>query len=327
VILAGDIGGTKTNVALLRFRGGAPKALRRATYRSGEFPGLAPILTDFLGDDEAKDVTGACFGIAGPVSGNRVRTPNLPWEVDGDALARAEGLPFLTLINDLEATAEGIPLLGPEDFTDLNPAAGARPGSAALIAAGTGLGMALIPRVAGEPVSLPSEGGHASFAPRDEEGIGLLRFLQKRLGRVSVERVVSGPGLVNVYEYFRDAGADPEIPQVAERMAAGDPAAAIAEAAASGECPLSQRSLDFFIDAYGAAAGDLALVTLARGGLYVGGGIAPKLLPRIAEGRFLDGFLDKGRFRPLLERIPVRLIENPETAVLGAARRAARQAG
>jgi glucokinase len=324
MFLAGDIGGTKTRIGLFR----APDApARSATYRSADHSGLLPIVREFLDEEGGERPAAACFGIAGPVRDNRCSTPNLPWNVDGDALAAEAGLPVVQLVNDLAATADGIPLLAPEDLVELNPGAEGDGGDAALIAAGTGLGMALIDRSGGGWRAMPSEGGHQSFSPRDARERALLERLQAELGHVSTERVVSGPGLVRVYHCVAATGvtADREIAQRIE--AADDAAAEVAGAGLAGRCPACAEALELFLAAYGAAAGDLALVALATGGIYVGGGIAPKLWPRLGDGTFRDGFLDKGRMRSLLATVPVRLVRNPDTALLGAARRAGLLAG
>ena len=391
VILAGDVGGTKANLGLFEMAGegtatpGAPGTLRppaslpaprplrllaAATFASSAFAGLAEVVEAFLrqvspgvgagGSHPA--VAAACFGVAGPVIDNRTSTPNLAWEIDGGALARGLGLPAVLLINDLVATAEGIPLLADEELASLQAGeprpggetprgtedAGPALGNQVLIAAGTGLGMALLPVAGGVRVTVPSEGGHADYAPRDADEAALLLYLRRRFGEhVSVERVVSGPGLVVIYEHLRDAGYASESPAVSAalaavaraaagpagaaggaeaRAAAGDPARVIAEAALAGADALCGRALDMFISAYGAAAGNLALTGTAVGGVYIGGGIAPKILPRLTGGSFIRAFLDKGRFAAYLRRIPVRVLLNDRTAMLGAARRAAAMA-
>ncbi|MHC4472801.1 MAG: 6-phosphogluconolactonase, partial [Planctomycetota bacterium] len=216
MILAGDIGGTKTNVGIFSIGDGVPEPVRKATYVSADHPGLSPIIEDFLGRGD-EEVSAACFGIAGPVIENRTRTPNLAWEVDGDEVARERGLPALLLINDLQATAEGIPSLGDEEIHILNQGEPDPAGSVALLAPGTGLGMSIVTRAGGGWHPIPTEGGHQSFAPRTEDEIGLLRFLQKIFGHVSVERIVSGPGLKHIYDYVVSSGGEPD-PEVAERI-------------------------------------------------------------------------------------------------------------
>jgi glucokinase len=331
VIVAGDIGGTKTNVGLFEVTGGQPRLLRSASYHSSEYPGLSPIVAAFLGEEANPPVQAACFGIAGPVIENRVTAPNLAWQIDGALVAGEVKVPRVLLINDLVATAEGIPLLGADETVLLQagvPEPPGHEGNRVLLAAGTGLGMALLPRLGTSPTSwfpVPSEGGHADFAPRNEEEIGLLRALRERFARVSVERVLSGPGLFNVYRFLRDNRHAPESAEVREAMARGDdPARVIGEHGLGGPaaCPLCSKALEMFAAVYGAVAGNLVLTGTATNGVWLGGGIAPKILPRLSDGLFLQSFLAKGRLAPYLERVPVRVILNQRTAMLGAARRA-----
>jgi glucokinase len=322
VILAGDVGGTKTNLGLFEAAGGVLYLVRSATYPSADFPGLAPLLREFLAGEE-RTVRAACCGVPGPVLDNRTETTNLAWALDGRRVAEEAGLPEVVLINDLVATAEGIPLLADDEMVVLHPGDPEAAGNRALIAAGTGLGMALMPRIGEHWVPVPSEGGHADFAPRNDAEIALLRHLQARFGRVSVERVVTGPGLFNIYKYLRDAGHAPESPEVRAALEEEeDPVPVISESGLAEQCGLCSRTLDLFAAAYGAAAGNLALTGTATGGVYVAGGIAPKILPRLREGGFVRAFLDKGRFEPFMEKIPVRVILEERTAMLGAARHA-----
>ncbi|HKH46288.1 MAG TPA: glucokinase [Thermoanaerobaculia bacterium] len=330
MILGGDVGGTKTNIGLFEVVDGVPRLVRAEKLRSQEYPGLAAVLSDFLARHSGPRIEAACFGVPGPVLENRASTPNLAWQIDGTLVAQQTGLPRVLLINDLVATAEGIPLLADGEVAVLQrgvPGAPAREGNRVLIAAGTGLGMSLLPRIGDLWVPVPSEGGHADFAPRDEEEIGLLLYLRERFGRVSVERVLSGPGLFNVYSFLRDVHHAPENPLVREALGRGDdPTKVIGTAglaSTAGEsCDLCARALRIFAAVYGAVAGNLALTGTATGGVWLGGGIAPKILPRLTDGLFIQTFLAKGRFVPFLERIPVRVILNDKTAMLGAARRA-----
>jgi glucokinase len=334
MILAGDIGGTKTNLGLFSPAGQGVRLLRSATYQSAAFPGLSPVVTDFLAAagpaaGEAAEAGGsgvraACFGIAGPVIDNRVSTPNLPWTIDARQLAAETGIAAVLLINDLVATGAGIPLLRPEELAILQPGSSEPAANRALIAAGTGLGMALLPWSGGGWMVVPSEGGHADFAPRDEDEIGLLLAMRRRFGgHVSIERVLSGPGLVNTYEYLRDSGFAPEQATIRRRLESAEPAPVIAAAALAGECVLCGRALEMFTAVYGAVAGNLALTGTALGGVFLGGGIAPKILPALHAGGFVRAFLSKGRFASYLERVPVQVILNDQAALLGAARRAA----
>jgi glucokinase len=329
VILGGDIGGTKSNLGLFELVAGVPRLVCAATFHSADFPDLAPMIARFLGAGGGATgaaIQAACFGVPGPVIDNRTHASNLAWTLDGGVIAAAAGLPSVLLINDLVATAEGIPLLRAEELAVLQPGDPEAKGNLALIAAGTGLGMALLPQAEGRSIAVPSEGGHSDFAPHDEAEIGLFRHLQRRFGgHVSVERVVSGPGLHHVYEYLRDSGFAPEEPRVSAAFAHDDPSRVIAEEAlAHPGRGLCARALDLFAAAYGAAAGNLALLGTATGGVYLGGGIAPKVLPKLADGTFLRAFLDKGRFRSYLAAVPVRVILNDKTAMVGAARVAAR---
>lgn len=323
-ILAGDIGGTKANLGLFEVAEGIPRLVRSARLRSAEFAGLGAMLVRFLEAGDGGTIRTAVFGVPGPVIQNRSSTPNLAWQIDGALIATQAGLPAVLLVNDLVATAEGIALLEDGELATLQAGRPEPAGNRALLAAGTGLGMGLLPRIGDRWVPVPSEGGHMDFAPRTEEEIGLMRYLRERYGRVSVERVVSGPGLYNLYNYLRDTHQIPESPLVREALAKGtDPARVIGEAAVAGPgagCGICSRAMDLFVAAYGAVAGNLALVGTATGGLYLGGGIAPKILPRLRSGPFLQTFEAKGRFVPYLERIPVRVILNDRAALLGAAR-------
>src|SRR5262245_11946185 len=322
MILAGDIGGTSTRVALFEVEGDRPVTRVQTNYPSGKYPGLEAILTEFL-DANRFPIDAACFGIAGPVRQGRVETPNLTWVVDERHLSRQLGLESVTLLNDLESTAYGIAVLSVPDFAVLHEGAPIEHGSRAVIAAGTGLGEAALhwDGILHRPFA--SEGGHADFAPRDELEADLLLHLRKEFGHVSYERVVSGPGLHNLYEFLRDTGRGSEPQWLSERLRREDPSAVISAAALEKSSDLCVMALDRFVSSYGAEAGNLALKVLATGGVYVGGGIAPKILPKLKEPAFLQAFLDKGRYRKLMESIPVKVILNDRTALLGAARHAA----
>ena len=324
LLLAADIGGTKANLALFRETPGGLVPVREGTVHSAGYASAAALLGAFLGDD-AGAVGAACLGIAGPVRNGRAVTPNLPWAVAAAEIEAALGLPAVTLVNDLVATALGIPELPPEAVAVLQEGKPDPAGNAALIAAGTGLGEAFLVRCDEELVPVASEGGHASFAPTSGPEVELLRFLTAELGAVSAERVVSGPGLRNVYRFLTAAGGFSESPRVRARMAAEDPPAVISDESLRGTDETCARALDLWLHAYGAEAGNLALKALATAGVYVGGGIAPKLLPKLREGSFLEGFRSKGRLSALLGDIPVRVILEPKAALYGAARCAARR--
>lgn len=321
MILAGDIGGTKTNLALFdAAEVGEPLQLRR--FSSKEHSSLDEIVGRYTAELAVR-VDRACFGVAGPVRANRTEGPNLRWVVDGSELSQTLGGAPVTLINDLEANAFGLSALRPDDVVVLQPGDPA-PGNQAIIAAGTGLGEAGLYWDGTHHLPLACEGGHCDFAPQDELEIELLRWLQQRFEHVSYERVVSGQGLRNLYEFLRDTGrgnpddaVDDEIRATEER--GEDTGPLIGAAGLDGRCPLCASVLDLAVRLYGAEAGNLALKVLARGGLYVGGGIAPRILRKLQTGGFLEAFNAKGRMRPLMESLPVRVILNDRAALLGAA--------
>jgi glucokinase len=322
MILAGDIGGTNTRLALAE---AAPAGVRirvEKTFPSREWASLEAAVAEFLSLHRAR-ITRASFGIAGPVRGGRCEATNLPWVVDAGSVAKQLRLRRVGLINDLVANACGIPALRAKDFVTLNAGSRAAAGNKAIISAGTGLGEAGILWDGRKYRPFASEGGHTDFAPRTHLEMELLTYLMKRHGRVSCERIVSGPGLVNVYRFFRDRGKGKEPAWLAEELRVGDQAAAISRRALDGKSPLCVQALDLFVSVYGAEAGNLALKVMATGGVYLGGGIAPKILPKLQEPGFVNAFTAKGRLRPLLQEIPVRVITNTKTALLGAARHAA----
>lgn len=323
MILAGDIGGTKTNVALFETNGGKlGGVVRQQTFPSARYDSLEAILSEFVGETE-KTFSAACFGIAAPVIEGTAKTPNLTWTVRAESLARLLGLKHCGLINDLEATAHGIPALTAAQLLTLNEGTIRSDGHRALIAAGTGLGMAGIFNHDGSYHPIPSEGGHTDYAARTPEEVELLGYLTKKFnGHVSYERVLSGPGLFNVYSFLRDTGFAEEPPWLAEEIQAGDKTAAVSKAALAGKSELAVKALDIFASAYGAMSGNLALLLMATGGLYVGGGIAPKLREKLTDGTFMKAFTDKGRFAGVMVSIPVHIILEDKTALFGAARAA-----
>ncbi|MCA1815134.1 MAG: glucokinase [Acidobacteria bacterium] len=323
MILAGDIGGTKTNLALFDEIGGTPPTPRaQGSYPSAKYDSLEAILRDFVGRQGGAAVTHACFGVAGPVVRDAVTATNLAWVVGRASISRTLGTQSVRLINDLEATAYGIEVLTPDQLHTLSEGAGGRMGHRALIAAGTGLGMALIYWDGARFRPAASEGGHSDFAPQNDTELELQRRLRREFGgHVSVERVVSGMGLVNIYNFLRDEKRSEEPEKVTREIeAAEDKAARIGAAAMAGESGLCARALDILVEAYGAAAGNLALLVKPAGGLYVGGGIAPKILERLKEGSFMRAFTDKGRMSKLAASFPVRVILDDKTALYGAAR-------
>jgi glucokinase len=326
MILAGDIGGTTTRLAAFELAHGTLLVVAEKDYPSREHGGLGDIVEHFVAAHALRPAC-ACFGIAGPVRDARVKTPNLPWVIEASALARQLGLAAVSLINDLEANAWGIGALGPDDVRILNTGAPAALGNAGVIAAGTGLGQAGLFWDGERHRPFSCEGGHADFAPRNALEAELLRHLTGRFGHVSYERVLSGPGLGHIYEFLRDTGRGAETPAVVEAMRDQDIAAVIARAALERRCGLCVDALELFVSIYGAEAGNVGLKFMAVAGVYVGGGIAPKIVGKLQEGAFMRAFVAKGRMQPLLESMPVRVILNPKTALLGAARYAALRTG
>ncbi|MBV9926641.1 MAG: glucokinase [Acidobacteria bacterium] len=324
MIIAGDIGGTKTNVAL--FEAGEGKIgnpLAQHSYPSARYDSLESILKDFVSQNPSARITHACFGVAGPVVRGHIDATNLAWKVHDVKLAEAIGVPSVRLINDLEATAFGIGELGPEQLYTLNEGESERVGHRALIAAGTGLGMAAIYFDGAAFQPMPSEGGHMDFAPRNKREFALLSYLHEQLGgRVSYERVLSGMGIHNIYAFLRDRGYGEEPAWLAEEIRTGDPSAAISRAALAGKSELAATTLEIFVEVYGAMAGNLALLLKSVGGLYIGGGIAPKIMPKLTDGTFMRNYGDKGRMSGLVLSIPVRVILDDKTALYGAARAA-----
>ena len=319
MILAGDIGGTNTRLAFADEKAGCRTLVAEATFSSCEHASLESVLRKFLSAHPIP-ITRAAFGIAGPVRHGRCDATNLPWVVDSHLVAREIGLERVGLINDLEANAYGVAALQREDFVLLNEGAVNAEGNAAIISAGTGLGQAVLYWDGRQHHPFATEGGHADFAPRNHLEMALLEYLMKQFQRVSYERVVSGPGLLNIYRFFRDTGRGEEPQWLAERMRQQDPSAVISQSALRGESELCAQALDLFVTLYGAEAGNLALKVMATGGVYLGGGIAPKIVEELKAPAFLNAFTSKGRMRPLLEAMPVRVILNQKTALLGAAR-------
>lgn len=320
-VLSGDIGGTKTRLAIIAVAGTQLRTEREQSYPSRDYATFDELLGDFLHDSDIP--VRAAFGIAGPVQGRVAQTTNLPWRIEAEALERRFGFERCLLLNDLEATASGLAALGADDLLTLHPGAPDASGNTAVIAAGTGLGEAGLFWDGQGYRPFATEGGHTSFSPSSETEIALLRHLQQRHGHVSWERIVSGPGLVSLHEFLCDHRKASFPDWLQHEIRQGDAAAAIANAALSGRDDLCAEALDWFVRLYGAEAGNLALKVMSRGGLYLGGGIAPKILPQLQTGAFLDAFFSKGRMRPLLEAMPVRVILNDRAALYGPALRAA----
>jgi glucokinase len=316
VILTGDIGGTKTLLALHQDDGAIVFSRRYSSREAATFDAL---VARFL-DETAAKPRRACFGIAGPVLGARVKVTHLPWDVDADALAAHFGLERVHLLNDFAAAAYGIDALAPADLVTLQAGEPLSERPKLIIGAGTGLGVAY---VLGDAV-LSGEGGHVAFAPADAVQGALWQWLHRRVGRVQAEHVVSGRGLVSIYEYLLEQSADQVSLGAREALAADDAAAAIGRQALEQGDTLSLTALDLFVSCYGALAGDHALTVLARGGVYIAGGIAPKLLARLNRGGFVAAFNDKGCFADLTRTCPVHVVMNSDLPLLGAARHAAK---
>lgn len=327
LIIAGDVGGTNTRLAV--FTAGVASPLAEATFPSRKYPGLEPILREFLSGFD-RPVHYAGLGVAGPVAAGRAVVTNLPWVVDEATLSGAFGFKQVLVMNDLEAIAAAVPGLGASDLHELNRGHGVKEGVMAVVAPGTGLGEAYITWDGGRHFVHPSEGGHADFAPVDALQAGLLTHLMKRFDHVSYERVCSGMGIADIYAYFRDSGVAAEAGWLSPRLeAAADPAPLIVAAALDAErpCALCRSVLDAFVSILGAAAGNAALKFLATGGVFLGGGIPPRILPALESGPFMQAFTRKGRMSELMKKIPVHVILNPRAALVGAARQVIARSG
>ena len=322
MILAGDVGGTKIHLALYEFAGGRLVPVRDHKFPAQDHAGLDEVVKAFLSDGEQQQVVAACFGCPGPVRNGRLKLTNLPWTLDERDLTRSLGIENIFLINDLEANGYGIPELEADSVFTLHEGAPQSVGHRGLVSAGTGLGEALLIWDAKlrRHQPFPSEGGHGDFAARNPFEISLLEYLLRTLkGRVSLERVISGLGIQNIYAFLRDDRKLLEPQWLRERMKAEDPNAVIGECAADGSSDICVETMRMFASAYGAEAGNVALKVLATGGIYLGGGVAPKNLQVMQNGEFMKAFLDKGRLSPLLEAAPVRIILDETCALLGAA--------
>lgn len=321
MILAGDIGGTKTICALFSRETGPHHPLVEATFPSSGYPSLEAIVEAFLAEHPAP-IEAACFGVAGPVVDGRAAITNLAWVVETATLQQVLGGAPVALINDLMAVAQAVPFLDADDCVTLNPGTPLAGGAIGVIAPGTGLGEAFLTLDHARYRAHPSEGGHSSFAPTTPTEAGLLAYLLEQHNHVSYERVCSGIGIPNIYAFFRDRVFQQETPWVAELLAtAEDPTPVIVRGALepTGPCPICAATLDCFIGIFGSEAGNLALKVLATGGIYLGGGIPPRLLPQLRGPRFLSAMQNKGRFREMMERVPVHVILNAKTALYGAA--------
>jgi glucokinase len=325
MILAGDVGGTKVHLALYDFTNGRLHPIRDQKFPAHEFGSLDEVVLKFLAGDgtnttQGGDILAACFGCPGPVRDGRLKLTNLPWMLDTRDLVKSLSIPHISLINDLEATGYGIPELAPESIFTLHEGDPEATGHAGLMAAGTGLGQALLIWDGKKHRPIPSEGGHSDFGARSNREIALLEYLRATLkGRVSWERVVSGIGIKNVYSFLRDVEKINEPGWLHDRMLCEDPNAVIGQCAEDGSSSLCFETMKIFTGAYGAEAGNMALQVLATGGMYLGGGIAPKILKTLKNGTFTQAFIDKGRLSPMVESVPVRVILDDTCALLGAA--------
>jgi glucokinase len=319
MILAGDIGGTSTRLGIFEPVGADLRLVVEQTSPNRYYSALDDIVLKFAAPHGPK-IHHACFGVAGPVLDGVVQTPNLPWLVESRTLADKLALKDVILLNDLEANAYGIAELQPKEFVTLNEGDPNASGNAAIIAAGTGLGEAGLFWNGEEHIPFACEGGHADFAPNNDLELELLKYLHALFGHVSWERVLSGPGLHNIYKFLRDTRHGTENSEVAEEMVRADPAMVISKAAMEGRCARCVAALDMFVALYGAAAGNLALKMMARGGVFLGGGIAPKIINKLCCSNFMRAFVAKGRMQALMESIPVRVLANDKAALLGAAR-------
>ncbi len=320
MILAGDVGGTKVDLALYSFEHGRLVYVRDERFPAQQFTGLQEIVLRFLAENSNPEITAACFGVPGPVRGGRLKLTNLPWVLDSRELSAGLNIRHLFLINDLEANGYGIAELTPDQIVTLNEGDPSAVGNRAIVSAGTGLGEGVLVWNGKTHVPMASEGGHCDFAARNPLDMELLSWLMKKFnGRVSFERVVSGPGLTNIYTFLRDGKRMEEPEWLRQRMETEDPNAVIGEVGEEGKNELCAKAIEVFAAAYGAEAGNMVLKVLAIGGMYLGGGIAPKMLKTMRGGAFMRAFTDKGRLSELLIHTPVHIILESRAALMGAA--------
>lgn len=318
LVLAGDIGGTKTLLQLAGVRDGAIRPIREARFDSAAYRDFDSLLGEFM-RAAASTLDAACFGVAGPIHGQSAKITNLEWTIDAAEAGARLGIGSVCLINDFSAVGHGIEALHQDDLITLQAGEPEARGTRAVLGAGTGLGEGILVWQGGHYLALPTEGGHVDFAPADEVQDGLLHYLRQLYGHVSYERILSGAGLVKIFEYLTRSRHEAVTASLRQAMQENDPAAAISAFGLDGSDPAAVRALDLFISIYGAQAGNLALNTLASGGVYVAGGIAPKIIARLRQGGFMGAFQDKGRFSGLMRRIPVHVVMNPKVGLIGAA--------
>ena len=319
MILAGDIGGTKVNLALFREKAGTLDLIDEARFESHQYSGLNEILGQYLTGRRAQ-LTHACFGVAGPVQDGTCRVTNLDWNVDTGSLRNQLGFESVWLINDLSAMACSVPFLSGTDLETLQAGSTEKNGRITVLGAGTGLGQAfLMPGKSGRYQVLDSEGGHCDFAPRNKIETDFLHYLLREFERVSTERVLSGSGLYRIYQFIKESRFTGEPKWLAREFENGEPGLVVTRNGLEKKSSACEQALEIFVSIYGAVSGNLALQVLATGGVYIGGGIAPNLISLIREGRFMEAFLAKGRFKTFLERVPVKLIMNDKASLVGAA--------
>lgn len=330
-VLGADVGGTNTKIALARVDEGRPALVFRERYASRDCETLETAIEAFLAEAQVRPyaarIASACFAVAGPVESGRAQLTNLTWRIDEARLARHFGFARVRVINDFAAAGLGVALLDPNDLLTLQAGVPVEGAQRVVLGAGTGLGVAVLSWNEGRYQVHASEAGHCDFAPVDRLQDELLVYLRRELGRVSYERIVSGPGLVRIFSFLESPGGHAPGAALSAALALRDPAEVITEFALGGQDPLAERALDLFASAYGAFAGNMALVALARGGVYIAGGIAPKIAAKLTDGTFMRAFAAKGRFEALLETIPVQVVMNEHAGLFGALAEAASISG
>lgn len=319
LVLAGDIGGTKTNLAIFSVIGSTLTLEQNKRFPSAAYPGLNAILREFL-ENEKRPILAACFGVPGPVKNGRAKPTNLSWGVDAEAIAQEFGITYVSVLNDLAANAYGISQLAPSDFAVIQEGDPQAEGNRCVVSPGTGLGEAGLYWDGHRHHVWACEGGHTDFGPRNELEIAMMEYLMKQYGHVSYERVASGMGIENIYKFLRDTKRGKELPTVAQEIEAGDAGVVISKHADAGDCAMCVQAIEIFLGCLGAESGNMALKAMATGGVYLGGGIPTKMLERFKGVGFIHAFNDKGRLSALMETMPVKVILNDQAALLGAAR-------
>lgn len=319
IILAGDIGGTKSNIAVFNVVADTLTIESNKRFPSASYPGLNAILREFL-EKEKRPILAACFGVPGPVKHGRAKPTNLSWGVDAAEISSEFGIPYVTILNDLAANAYGISQLKPADFAVIQAGDPEAEGNRCIVSPGTGLGEAGLYWDGRRYHVWACEGGHTDFGPRNDLEVALLEYLIKQYGHVSYERIASGMGIENIYKFLRDTGRGKELPKIAEEMKTGDAGVIISKYAENGLCAMCVQAIEIFLGCLGAEAGNMALKSMATGGVYLGGGIPAKLLSQVKSIAFTHAFNDKGRLSGLMASMPVKVILNDQAALLGAAR-------